>query len=69
MMQHPGQVEECEVDLFSDDDDQNEQQSVSIAALKKKLMQAVSVSIAALKKILMQAVSWFFLHKSLTKFA
>ena len=54
MMQHPGQVEECEMDLLSDDDDQNEHQSVFVAALKK---------------ILMQAVSWFFLHKSLTKFA
>ena len=44
------QVEECEMDPLSDND-QNEHQSVSVAALKK---------------ILMQALAWFFLHKSMT---
>ena len=46
------QVEECEVDLLSDNDDQNEHESVSVADLKK---------------ILMQALAWFFLHKSMRK--
>ena len=45
------QVEECEVNLLSDNDDKNEHQSVSVATLKK---------------ILMQALAWFFLHKSMT---
>lgn len=45
------QVEECELDSSPDNDDQNEHQPVSVAALKK---------------ILMQALAWFFLHKSMS---
>ena len=44
-------VLECEVDFLSDNDDQNEHQPVSVAALKK---------------IHMQALAWFFLHKSMS---
>ena len=45
------QVEECELDSSPDNDDQNEHQPVSVAALKK---------------ILMQALAWFSLHKLMT---
>ena len=51
MVDETSQVEECELDSSPDNDDQNEHQPVSVAALKK---------------ILMQALAWFFIHKSMS---
>ena len=45
------QADECDTNCTSVNDDQSEHQQVSVAALKK---------------ILMQALAWFFLHKSMT---